>query len=1240
MGRSKHKGKHKGAEAIQVKVNLALASELPSDDVDQTTPTSESEEQLTPLLDVSLTPSASHDGPLPAEELAAERSQQLSSNVDATSEVPAPVQDAATDNVSSTAIAADLDSELDAAPSSPPLTDEVHEEPSTVSIEEAAAVVGTDEVPAPDAKAAAALPDEHGNSSSSLPSVAIAGEPAVGLDSDTQEVDAAPSSPPLPIEVHSELSTTAFGEGVHLQDAIATAHDVETAAALPDEAHDEPSTTAAGGGVNLQHATSHDGDTAAVLLDVVHAKPSGIAAAESVDSQEAAAHDGETSALPDEVYDEPSTSATGEGVGSQDAVTHVGETAAALPDERDNTVNSPPPMAIYEERSASQSAPVPLEGVGAVASTSATGEGMSLQDVVAAGHDVEIAVVLADERDKEESTPPPPVASEANLMASQSAPVPSPVSLLEPESAGDSAVWAKHNGSTSLFPALAQADVHSNSLLPTDGMEPALPAAHAVESNNVKQLDGLMSASPAIVQADVHNNSSVLDSMEPVLPPAPAVESNVAIAAQLPETSVQTLSVAAVPARQNTSGSGHISSPTQAVKDDIDRRLQAAEVASLRQAKQELETKLIKLQKGLRNRMKELANEKQDMQLQLDTASQRAAELEAQLHEQRALAEQQAAAHADSAARLQMQIGRLAEELANSHSELELRERALTESRRMASAKEQSVLDLQHTLEQLNLQHKDTQAQEEEKFAQLTAQLAQSQADLQHNRDELVQARAHTDSRIVELETQLAAAAADAETASAKAAEEAATLEAALEVVKADLNRRTREQDGERERVKVAMVEMRKKVERAEAARRKAVASADGVKEVLENELQQSNTARNILEEELAAAKDQLVRLQEELRSYKQRAQMLLKRKDEELLASATAKRNQAAEQALHETQQALQEILAERDASVRAISEMAQQHQDELATYEEAAIAREQRIADLQQQFDLASMEVVRVADEWRTRCETVERTWRERCEAMQAQIASLERSSKVAARTRSELESLRKERDRLKEEFNSFRDIASSMVEAKDTEIAKLLDDMAALRVRHVRQQSDAASHLSDDTHTPLSRASMSWSSMTEKVNGRTERFHDPVSEDLAYQLHLQDKRDEQLAFAERKVMELQEELVEAQQEIELHTAQETALKEAIRELERSKRREGVDMTYLKNIVLKLILSGEVETLLPVVGSLLQFTPDEIKRCKDVYDTRQAVPLSAAVSVVDAMAQPTHSLFTSLAATFGSRT
>ena len=42
-------------------------------------------------------------------------------------------------------------------------------------------------------------------------------------------------------------------------------------------------------------------------------------------------------------------------------------------------------------------------------------------------------------------------------------------------------------------------------------------------------------------------------------------------------------------------------------------------------------------------------------------------------------------------------------------------------------------------------------------------------------------------------------------------------------------------------------------------------------------------------------------------------------------------------------------------------------------------------------------------------------------------------------------------------------------------------------------------------------------------------------------------------------------------------------------------------MDVEYLKNSVLKMYRTGEAETLLPVFATILAFSPEEVKRCKE---------------------------------------
>uniref|UniRef100_A0A7N2M1T3 GRIP domain-containing protein n=1 Tax=Quercus lobata TaxID=97700 RepID=A0A7N2M1T3_QUELO len=114
-------------------------------------------------------------------------------------------------------------------------------------------------------------------------------------------------------------------------------------------------------------------------------------------------------------------------------------------------------------------------------------------------------------------------------------------------------------------------------------------------------------------------------------------------------------------------------------------------------------------------------------------------------------------------------------------------------------------------------------------------------------------------------------------------------------------------------------------------------------------------------------------------------------------------------------------------------------------------------------------------------------------------------------------------------------------------------------------------------------------------------------------------QAQREEELAQSQRHILALQEEIEELERENHLHSQQEAMLKTELRNMERLQKREGVDMTYLKIVILKLLeTAGEVEAVLPVIGMLLQFSPEEVEfsihKCQQAYRASTDVPLSPA--------------------------
>eukprot|EP00243_Klebsormidium_subtile_P000750 TRINITY_DN1125_c0_g4_i1.p1 TRINITY_DN1125_c0_g4~~TRINITY_DN1125_c0_g4_i1.p1 ORF type:complete len:200 (-),score=68.05 TRINITY_DN1125_c0_g4_i1:218-793(-) len=122
-------------------------------------------------------------------------------------------------------------------------------------------------------------------------------------------------------------------------------------------------------------------------------------------------------------------------------------------------------------------------------------------------------------------------------------------------------------------------------------------------------------------------------------------------------------------------------------------------------------------------------------------------------------------------------------------------------------------------------------------------------------------------------------------------------------------------------------------------------------------------------------------------------------------------------------------------------------------------------------------------------------------------------------------------------------------------------------------------------------------------------------PTEQQIMVFARQQAQRDEEIAKCRRNIQLLEEEVAELEHENRLRSQQEAVLKEELRRLDRNEKRESVDMTYLKNVVLKLLETGEVNALLPVLQMLLQLSPEEVTRVRAAYEGSSTATQSDAV-------------------------
>ncbi|TYG98405.1 hypothetical protein ES288_A10G115100v1 [Gossypium darwinii] len=620
----------------------------------------------------------------------------------------------------------------------------------------------------------------------------------------------------------------------------------------------------------------------------------------------------------------------------------------------------------------------------------------------------------------------------------------------------------------------------------------------------------------------------------------------------------------------------------------------------------ELDSKFNRLHKRAKQRIQEVQKEKDDLEARLrevnetlEQASSQQSGLQQELERTRQQANEALKAMDAERQQLRSANNKLRDNIEELRHSMQPKEDAIEALQQSILEKDQMLEDLQGLLQLADEKRQaslaEAAAKHQKNIESLEAQLADALSDRSKATETISSMQvllAEKESKIAEMD--------------AASTGEAARLRAIVESIKGELAHLKHEHEKEKESWEAASLAFKTKLEVAESNCIRAEIEAAKMRSQLELEASLQTQMLSTREAELAAAKEEVSRLEREFSSYKIRAHALLQKKDAELAAAKESEQTKALEDALKEVERELSLISTERDTVRQELQDLLHNHDKEIAERDATLENTKQQIKSLESNLHSANARHQSEKAAWEIDLKNLEETWRYRCEALTA-----ENEASSGEDIRKELEETKLQYKRLKEEHASLRDLADKMIEEKDKEICRLLDDNKNL------QRSLESRQLVDHT---------------ENYNTATQKQDAPnlntsaAEQQILLLARQQAQREEELAQSQRHILALQEEIEELERENRLHSQQEAMLKEELRNMERSKRREGVDMTYLKNVIIKLLETGEMEALLPVVGMLLQFSPEEMQKCQQAYRTYTDVPSSQAN---EASGGPTLSLF-----------
>nr|CAD1844717.1 unnamed protein product [Ananas comosus var. bracteatus] len=597
----------------------------------------------------------------------------------------------------------------------------------------------------------------------------------------------------------------------------------------------------------------------------------------------------------------------------------------------------------------------------------------------------------------------------------------------------------------------------------------------------------------------------------------------------------------------------------------------------------ELDTKFGRLHKRAKQRIQELQKEKDDLEARFNEVNAKAE----QASSQQALVQQELERARQQASEALRSMDAERHQLRSANNKLR---ESIDEMRRSLEAKEnaleglqQSIFDKEQMLEQIQA---SLHSAEEKRQTSITELSAKHQKQLESLEAQLADALAERSKAAETISSlQMLLVEKDSEIAEIEAAStgEAVRLGAALEEMKGELIHLKDHHEKEKQSWEATCQTLRMKLEASESACLQSEIEIARIRSQFELELSAQNQLLHTRDAELMATKDEISRLESEFSAYKVRAHALLQKKDAELSAAKNSDLVKAQEEALKEAESEVAAALAAREKAIQDLQDALTRYDKEIAARDAALADADQRIKSISTKLDSTTADYLSEKESWQKKLDSVEENWKLKYVALETQ-----QDDRIGNDVQEDLDELKLRFEKLKEEHEAFRDIADRMIEEKEREIAKLKEDNKILH--HSLDSRPFVDHGGTENSASLKQdAQLSSIAAAEQQ--------------ILLLARQQAQREEELAQSQRHILALQEEIEELERENRLHSQQEAMLKAELRNMDRSQKREGIDMTYLKNVILKLLETGEVGALLPVVATLLQFSPEELKKCQQAH-------------------------------------